>query len=91
MFSPVNAELGGLSLTWRRLLMTEKSLTDTIEDKVAMIAPTVKAIEFGGDQPFFVNCRRCSDNTWQTLSSCLSKFPAWMPQQPICTRRLPLL
>src|SRR5215213_3283379 len=67
MRSQVNAELGGLSLTWRRLLMTEKSLTDTIEDKVAMIAPTVKAIEFGGDQPFFVNCRRCSDNTWQTF------------------------
>src|SRR5215217_2395163 len=53
MRSQVNAELGGLSLTWRRLLMTEKSLTDTIEDKVAMIAPTVKAIEFGGDQPYF--------------------------------------
>jgi hypothetical protein len=33
--------------------MTEKSLTDTIEDKVAMIAPTMKAIEFGGDQPYF--------------------------------------
>jgi hypothetical protein len=51
MLSPVNAELGGLSLTWRRLLMTEKSLTDTIGEKVAMIAPTVNAIEFGGDLP----------------------------------------
>jgi hypothetical protein len=52
MLSPVNAELGGLPLTWRRLLMAEKSFTDTLEEKLAFISPTVKAIEFGGDQPY---------------------------------------
>jgi hypothetical protein len=32
--------------------MTEKSFTETIEEKMALISPTVKAIEFGGDQPY---------------------------------------
>ena len=32
--------------------MAEKSFTNTIEDKVALIAPTVKAIKFGGDPPY---------------------------------------
>ena len=32
--------------------MAEKSFTDTIEEKLALIAPTLKAIEFGGDQPY---------------------------------------
>jgi len=52
MLSPVNAELGGLPLTWRRLLMAETSFTDTLEEKLAFISPTVKAIEFGGDLPY---------------------------------------
>src|SRR5215211_4594683 len=52
MLSPVNAELGGLPLTWRRLLMAEKSFTNTFEEKLAFISPTVKAIEFGGDQSY---------------------------------------
>jgi hypothetical protein len=52
MLSPVNAELGGLPLTWRRLLMVEKRFTDAIEEKLAFIAPTVKAIEFGGELPY---------------------------------------
>jgi hypothetical protein len=52
MLSPVNAELGGLPLTWRRLLMAETSFTDTLEEKLAFISPTVKAIEFGGDQSY---------------------------------------
>jgi hypothetical protein len=30
--------------------MADKRFTDTIEEKLAVIAPTVKAIEFGGDQ-----------------------------------------
>ncbi|MBD2750923.1 hypothetical protein IC232_30255 [Microvirga sp. BT688] len=33
--------------------MAEKSFTDTIEENLAFISPTVKAIEFGGDQPYF--------------------------------------
>ncbi len=32
--------------------MAEKRFTDTIEEKLAFISPTVKAIEFGGDQPY---------------------------------------
>jgi hypothetical protein len=32
--------------------MAEKSFTDTIEEKLALISPTVKAIEFGGDLPY---------------------------------------
>ncbi|QRM35491.1 hypothetical protein [Microvirga sp. VF16] len=32
--------------------MAEKSFTDTLEEKLAFISPTVKAIEFGGDQPY---------------------------------------
>jgi hypothetical protein len=32
--------------------MTEKRFTDTIEEKLAPIAPTVRAIEFGGDLPY---------------------------------------
>ncbi|WP_457091144.1 hypothetical protein [Microvirga sp. P5_D2] len=32
--------------------MTEKSFTDAIEEKLAPIAPTVRAIEFGGDLPY---------------------------------------
>jgi hypothetical protein len=47
MLSPVNAELGGLPLTWRRLLMAKTSFTDTFEEKLAFISPTVKAIAFG--------------------------------------------
>jgi hypothetical protein len=49
MLSPVNAGLGGLPLTWRRLLMAETRFTDTIEEKLAFISPTVKDIEFGGE------------------------------------------
>src|SRR3712207_798044 len=52
MLSPVNAGLGGLPLTWRRLLMAETSFTDTIEEKLAFISPTVRAIEFGGELPY---------------------------------------
>ena len=52
MLSPVNVELGGLPLTWRRLLMAEKRFTDTLEEKLALISPTVRAIEFGGDRPY---------------------------------------
>jgi hypothetical protein len=32
--------------------MTETSFTDTIEEKLAFISPTVKAIDFGGDQAY---------------------------------------
>jgi hypothetical protein len=32
--------------------MADKRFTDTIEEKLALISPTVKAIEFGGDQPY---------------------------------------
>ena len=31
--------------------MVEKRFTDTLEEKLALISPTVKAIEFGGDRP----------------------------------------
>ena len=34
------------------VLMADKHFTDTIEEKLAVIAPTVRAIEFGGDQPY---------------------------------------
>ena len=49
MLSLVSQGLGGPPLTWRRLLMAEKRFTDTIEEKLAFISPTVKAIEFGGE------------------------------------------
>jgi hypothetical protein len=32
--------------------MAEKRFTDPIEEKLALISPTVKAIEFGGDLPY---------------------------------------
>ena len=32
--------------------MVETSFTDTIEEKLAFISPTVKAIDFGGDQAY---------------------------------------
>jgi hypothetical protein len=32
--------------------MGEKRFTDTIEEKLALITPTLNAIEFGGDQPY---------------------------------------
>ena len=32
--------------------MAEKGFTDTIEEKLALISPTLKAIEFGGDLPY---------------------------------------
>jgi len=32
--------------------MVEKRFTDTIEEKLAFIPPTVKAIEFGGELPY---------------------------------------
>jgi hypothetical protein len=32
--------------------MAEKRFTDLIEEKLALISPTVKAIEFGGDLPY---------------------------------------
>ncbi|EIM30407.1 hypothetical protein [Microvirga lotononidis] len=32
--------------------MAELRLTDTIEEKLALISPTVKAIEFGGELPY---------------------------------------
>ena len=31
--------------------MAEKRFTDTLDEKLALISPTVKAIEFGGDRP----------------------------------------
>jgi hypothetical protein len=73
------------------MLMVETSFTDTIEEKLAFISPTVKPIKFGGDQATFKDFRRSSDSTWQALWSCLSEIPAWMPQRLICTRRQRLL
>ncbi len=32
--------------------MTETSFTDTIKEKLAFISPTVKAIDFGGDEAY---------------------------------------
>ena len=32
--------------------MADKHFTDTIEEKLDLISPTLKAIEFGGDQPY---------------------------------------
>ena len=32
--------------------MAETRFTDTIEEKLALIAPTLNAMEFGGDQPY---------------------------------------
>ncbi|WP_262271947.1 hypothetical protein [Microvirga yunnanensis] len=32
--------------------MAENRFTDTIEEKLALISPTVKAIEFGGELPY---------------------------------------
>ena len=32
--------------------MAEKRFTDTLEERLALISPTVKAIEFGGDRPY---------------------------------------
>ncbi len=32
--------------------MADKQFTDTIEEKLALISPTLKAIEFGGDLPY---------------------------------------
>ncbi len=32
--------------------MADKRFTDTIEEKLALIAPTLNTIEFGGDQPY---------------------------------------
>jgi hypothetical protein len=32
--------------------MADKHFTDTIEEKLAVISPTVRAIEFGGDLPY---------------------------------------
>ena len=32
--------------------MADKHFTDTIEEKLAVIAPTLRAIDFGGDQPY---------------------------------------
>src|SRR5829696_2248662 len=71
MLSPVNAELGGLPLTWRRLLMAETSFTDTLEEKLAFISPTVKAIEFGGDQPYL---RELQTLLRQHLASLVALF-----------------
>jgi hypothetical protein len=90
MLSPVNAGLGGLPLTWRRLLMVEKRFTDTIEEKLAFISPTVKAIEFGGDQAYL---RELQALLRQRLASLVVfvRARSWMLQQPICTRQwLPL-
>ena len=32
--------------------MADKRFTNTIEEKLALIAPTLNTIEFGGDQPY---------------------------------------
>ncbi len=32
--------------------MAERSFTDTIAEKLALITPTLNAMEFGGDQPY---------------------------------------
>ena len=71
--------------------MADKRFTDTLEEKLALIPPTVKAIEFGGDQPYLQELQTLLSSTWQALSSCSSEIPGWTPQQPICTRQLPLL
>jgi hypothetical protein len=71
MLSPVNAGLGGLPLAWRRLLMAETSITDTIEEKLAFISPTVKAIEFGGELPYL---RELQTLLRQRLASLITLF-----------------
>ena len=37
--------------------MAERSFTDTIEGKLALITPTLNAMEFGGDQPYLRELR----------------------------------
>ena len=37
--------------------MAENSFTDIVSEKLALIAPTVKAIEFGGDLPYLREVR----------------------------------
>src|SRR5215218_4020730 len=52
MLSRGTQGLDGLPATWRQLLTADKRFTDTIEERLAFISPTVNAIEFGGDQPY---------------------------------------
>ena len=83
--------LGGLSLTWRQLLMAGKRFIDAIEEKLALIVPTLNTIEFGGDQPYLCELQTLLRQHLAAWLPCSSEIPAWMPQQPICTRRRPLL
>ncbi len=51
--------------------MAEKSFTDTIEEKLAFILPTVKAIEFGGELPYL---RELQSLLRQHLASLVALF-----------------
>jgi hypothetical protein len=51
--------------------MAETRFTDTIEEKLAFISPTVKAIEFGGDLPYL---RELQTLLRQHLASLVTQF-----------------
>ena len=71
--------------------MADKHFTDTIEEKLALISPTLKAIEFGGDQPYLRELQTLLRQRLASLVVLFERDPGLMPPQPICTRqRLPL-
>ena len=51
--------------------MTEKSLTDNIQEKLTLIAPILSSIEAGGDQPYL---RELQTLLRQHLASLLTLF-----------------
>ena len=71
--------------------MTDERFTDTIEKKLALVAPTLRDLEAGGDQSYLRELQALLRRTWKALSSCSSAIRAWTPQRRICMRRQPLL
>jgi hypothetical protein len=57
--------------------MADKRFTDTIEEKLALITPTLNAIEFGGDQPYLCELQtpeKAPTNRWAAFGWNLAEW-----------------
>jgi hypothetical protein len=57
--------------------MADKRFTDTIEEKLALITPTLNAIEFGGDQPYLCELQTLLRQHLASLVVLYERDPGW--------------
>jgi hypothetical protein len=68
--------------------MADKRFTNTIEEKVALIAPTVKATEFDGDQSYLRELQTLLRQNLASLVVFFERDPGLDAANAACSRKL---